>query len=431
MTGLFAVYAFDEIWNISKITYYGLLTLSNRGQEYSGMCICNNNEFKIIEGKGTIDQVIQPDKLLEINGWYGIGNVSTTSLNRLKILNSRKALSIYKFTNNEQIYHKITEELLNILNIGDYDKLCIELNNFVQKYNVSITFTYVKESELITYRDLIGIKPLCIGSYGFDMAIISSESAAIESIGGEFKYDIKPGELIVVDKYHIERIKSEELKNRYYCIMEYIYYARLDSIVDNVPIYNFRYKVGELLAKKFKLDVDVVVGIPDTGIPYAIAYSKHSGIDYHIGFVPIGKKVRAGLIQDLIERLIGIQLKLMPIKDVFKGKKVLIIDDTVLKGTTLRNVITYLRNRIGVKEIHVLVASPKIKYECPFGFEIPTSNELITANLPDEYIKYVIAADSINFIELDDLFEVFKEFNIPKEQICTACITGRIPELTK
>ncbi len=430
MTGIFAVYSFDSRWRVSKFLYYGLLTLVNRGQESTGMYLYNGDVIEV-ERRGAVDEVYNADEVAKMSGWIGHGFTSSRALGvdsiTTKIDNVKVSMCMYGIS--EQLSKIVFSSLCNHIARHDVDKIADSLVDVAVKHNVPLTFTALtSDGTMYVYRDPSGLKPMCVGSYGFEFAVISSESASIECVGADLRAYVRPGELQIYRQGSIERIKVCD-ESRRHCILEYVYYARPDSIIDGVPIYNIRYRLGEKLAERFRVDADVVVGVPETGIPYAIAYSRRTGVEYHVGFVPVGKRVRAALTQDVLERLIGVQLKLMPVRSVFRGKRVIIVDDSVLKGVTLRNVVMSLRNRIGAKEVHVLIICPRITHSCPFGMDIPDRSELITAALDEKSIAYAIGADSVRFLSLDDVLEVFREFGIRRDEVCTTCTTGQIVRL--
>ncbi len=423
MSGIFSVYAFDEAWKVAKILYYGMLSLNHRGQSCSGMII--GPELKSIEG-GDVEKSYNVEELVDVEGWYGIGWLSSPAVSRectcsLKVNERRIIITSYV------PIVDIEDKLLRCFEYAykDLDKFLDELINLSYNIKRPATFVAISDSEeMYIYRDPSGLKPLQIGSYGFDLAIVSSESCAIECVGGDYRSDICSGSLIKIDKYGIDRVEKKYRGS--ICALEFIYYSRLDSIVEGIPIYKFRRELSKILARKYKYDVDIVIGIPETGIVYALEYSKYSGNEFYIGFVQTGRRVRSALIEDVLERMIGVQLKMSPIRYVLSGKNILLIDDSLLKGVTLRSIVQYLRNRVGVGHVHVLIMSPKIVRQCPYYMEIPSEKELLCANIPDRDIPDVLGIDSIRFADIEDLYEAFRNVGIDEERICTYCMGGRL-----
>ncbi|MBS7288638.1 MAG: amidophosphoribosyltransferase, partial [Candidatus Freyarchaeota archaeon] len=261
---------------------------------------------------------------------------------------------------------------------------------------------FTDKGEMIVARDPKGVKPLVIGSFGFDYGAVASESAAIDVIGADLKADIKPGEIYVINPYTIERKTSFRDKERY-CAFEYVYFCRPDSIINGKSIYEVRMKIGEYLAEEFPVDADVVIGVPETAIPFAMAYSNVTGIPIHMGFVRSGRSVRTAIKPTQFERLVGVQLKLNPIRQAIRGKRVVLIDDSVVRGTTTRNIVNIMRNRIGAKEVHVRIGSSRLISPCPFGIEVPEKDELIAAHLTEEEVSKVVGADTFAWLSLEGM----------------------------
>ncbi|MCY0884069.1 MAG: amidophosphoribosyltransferase, partial [Acidianus infernus] len=278
------------------------------------------------------------------------------------------------------------------------------------------------EGKIIAYRDESGLKPLAIGGFGFDMAIIASEMTAMSVIGGEFRREINPGEMIILDKYNIESKKLKEPRKSY-CSIEYIYQARIDSFVNEKSIYELRIRIGEELARERPIDADTVIGVPDTAIPFAIGYSRVTGIPLDLGFTRTGSPIRTMLASNDFMKIVGVQLKLNVIKSAVFGKRVVLIDDSMVTGTTLKNTIFSLR-KMGAKEVHVLIGSPKLISYCPYGVEVPQSSELIAANLSEEEIAKVLGADSIYWLSIDGLYKV-----IGSKQLCLGCMLNSYPKV--
>ena len=425
MSGIFAIYAFDEVWKIAKILYYGILSLNHRGQSESGMAIGPQLRFMI--SGGDVEKSYNVEELVDLEGWYGIGWVNSpvvSKKNYTTINVDGKKFSIISYTPirdiEDRLYNCLKYCMEDISKGLEYlNKLCIEIRR-------PITFVAINDNEeMYVYRDVSGLKPLQIGSYGFDLALISSESCALECVGGDYRCDISPGCLIKIDKYGIDRVESGNISR--VCALEFIYYSRLDSIVEGVSIYRFRRELAKILAEKYRFDnIDIVVGIPETGIVYASEFSKFANIEFSIGFVQTGRRVRSALIEDILERLIGVQLKMSPIRYVLSGKNILLIDDSLLKGVTLRSIVQYLRNRVGVGHIHALIMSPMIVRSCPYYMEIPPENELICANISKSELADVLGLDSIHFADLEDLYRAFENVGIDRERICTYCMGGRL-----
>jgi len=436
MSGLIGIFAFDELWNVSRILYYGLLGLQHRGQERAGIATGNGKEIRVFSKNGLVENIFNEKILSELRGWYGIGVVSADPNDEQPILvgdNSKQIALVFsgKIFNREEL---ITEyNLENTLRDCEIIAQCLlkefgEVDDFkeaglnvVKKIKgVSNIIAINNTGEMIVYRDEIGLKPLVVGSFGFDYGVFASESCAIDVIGADLKADVQPGEFYYLNQYTVEREQIKEPKPKY-CAYEYVYLARPDSRINGIWIYDVRRRIGEILAEKYKIEADLVVGIPDTAIPFSMAYANKTKIPVELGFISTGRKIRTAIKPNQFERLIGVQLKLNPIKPVFRGKKVIIIDDSVVRGTTTKNTVSLLRNRIGAKEVHILVGSPRIVAGCPYGVEIPPKDELIAAHLSEEEVAIVVGADSFHWISNDDLV---KALGLKKENVCLKCFGG-------
>ena len=402
MSGIIGVYAYDKNWNISKFVYYGLVGLQNRGYSYSGITILKDSFKSLSKDSAPEDLEIPPD----FEGWSGIG-----------------------YTGTKIGYPIITDYGAMVIDgviKGDINELAKELYKDPEKAltNAKGVFSLIflsKDGRMVGYRDSYGIKPLEIGGFGFDLAILSSETSGISVIGGEFRRELKPGEIAFIDNYEISYSQVSESKH-YYCAIDLIYQSRIDSFVFNKYIYEVRVKVGEQLAEERKIDADVVIGVPDTALPFAIGYSRKTDIPFDLGFTRTGSPIRTMLASDDFLKVIGVQLKLNPIKSVVKGKRVILIDDSMVTGRTLKNTVFSLRS-LGAKEVHVLIGSPKLISRCPYGMEVPEEKDLIAANLSDEEIAKVIGADSIYWLSLEGLRKVLGN------NLCLGCMTKSYPKV--
>ena len=400
MAGIVGILAFDEIWNVSKFLKYSLMGLQHRGYANSG--------YAVLNGKISHGYFPSPPEDIEINdqGWAGIG-----------------------YTGSRKEYPLVFNDMAMVIDgvVKDDLKSIAEkiLSNPEKLSDVRGAFSLIaltSEGKMIAYRDESGLKPLAIGGFGFDMAIVASEMPAINVIGGEFRREVNPGELIIIDKYNIESRKLKEPKKSY-CTIEYIYQARIDSFVNEKPIYELRIRIGEELAKERPINADAVIGVPDTAIPFAIGYSRVTGIPLDLGFTRTGSPIRTMMASNDFMKIVGVQLKLNIVKSAVFGKRVVLIDDSMVTGTTLKNTIFSLR-KMGAKEVHVLIGSPKLISHCPYGVEVPSSSELMAANLSDEEIAKVLGADSIYWLSIEGLYKV-----IGSRELCLGCMLKTYPKV--
>lgn len=401
MGGIVGILAFDKVWNVSKFLKYSLMGLQHRGYSSTEVAIINGDKLVKVS-----DKVAPEDFNINAEGWAGIGYTGSRE-GKLYVFNEIAIVvdGVVK-DKPEEIAKSLLKDPENVKEIrGAFSLLAL-----------------TKEGEIIAYRDESGLKPLSLGGFGFDMGIISSEMTGIVVIGGDFRREINPGELVMMNRYNVESKQLTEEKPSF-CAIEYIYQARIDSYVNRRHIYDLRIRIGEQLAEERYISGDTVIGVPDTAIPFAIGYSRKTGIPLNLGFTRTGSPIRTMLASDDFLKIVGVQLKLNPIKSAIFGKKVILIDDSMVTGATLKNTVFHLR-RLGAKEVHVLIGSPKLISYCPYEVEIPPATELIAANLSDEEISRVIGADSIYWLSLEGLFKV-----IGDKRLCIGCMVGKYPKV--
>ncbi|MCI4455814.1 MAG: amidophosphoribosyltransferase [Sulfolobus sp.] len=405
MAGIVGVLAFDKVWDVTKFVYYGMLGLQHRGYSYSGLSTLNEGFSTLRERKAPED--VEEDLLAQLHGWAGVGYSGNTEGIPVE---GKEAVMVYDGV--------IKGDLPSIADsiARDPERALAELRGSAS------LIVLTKDGRMIGYRDDYGIKPLQMGGFGFDMAILASESSAFNVLGSEMTKELEPGEMVIIDVYGVETKQVKEPR-RAYCAIDIIYQSRIDSKVFGLDVYDVRVRIGEALAEERPINGDVVIGVPDTAIPYAIGYSRKLGLRLDLGFTRTGSPIRTMLAKDDFLKVVGVQLKLNPIKSSVKGKKVVLIDDSMVTGNTLKNTVFNLR-RLGAKEVHVLIGSPKLISACPYGMEVPDSKELIAANLSDEEIAKVIGADSIYWLSVEGLKKA-----IGHSHLCLGCMTKVYPKV--
>ncbi len=419
VNGIISIYAFDNTWRIGKYLYYGLLALQHRGPD----------TFRVytIEDNNIVERVLdslEPSIFSEISGHIGVAGAYTGSPSpdpAVLFETGRDSIAIIAdpYRNSNDSLELVAEQLLDT-----YKKSSSLLEAFRKVYveakvPVHVLAIISSRGELVVFRSPPGIKPMVVGGYGFDMMISSSETPAIEIIGGEPRRPLEPGEALYVNQYLVKTEKIMYSPNIRLCALEPIYLCRHDSVIDGVEVYSFRKALGEALARLFDKEIDSVVGVPETALPYAVGFSQVLGKKLEIGFVATGTRARSALRQDVLDKVIAIQLKMNPIKSVFEGKRVAVIDDSLVTGATAKTIVQILRNRLGAREVHLLIASPKITRECPYGGPIASREELLAANLDDDTILKYIEADTLSWIPLNVLEETAKKHGI---HLCTQCL---------
>ncbi len=429
-------------------TYFALYALQHRGQESCGIAV---NEDGVIYGKrgnGLVSDVIDRAFLDALpNGKMAIGhclygkrgnfnhnNAQPLVIEHIKggmaisnnggLVNSFELRSelemqgaiFHTSSNAEVIAYMVTRARLETGSIED------AIVKTMERLKGSYSFCLMSPRKLIGVRDPLGIRPLCLGKLG-DSYFLATESCALYSIGAELIRDIEPGEIVVISDEGVKSIKTHCGKESHICIFEYIYFARPDSVVDGASVHLARRNAGKFLAIDHPVDADVVIGVPDSGIDAAIGYAEQSGIPYGMGFLK-NKYIGRTFIENLAsDREIGVKIKLNPISNVVNGKKVLIVDDSIVRGTTIAGIVKRLRDA-GAKEVHARLSAPPFLYPCYYGTDIKSSKDLIAYNHSIEEIKEILDVDSIGYLKLDRLGQICDGL---KCGICDACFTGVYP----
>ena len=444
--GVFGIYVNKPV-DVASVTYYGLYALQHRGQESAGIAVANGEEVKIHKGLGLITEAFNSDNLdylKSLNGNISVGHVRYSTAGAKTVENAQPLLANTKLgpiamahngnlvnadvirellEDGGHVFHTSvdSEVLASLIARGSKRGIERAVVNAISAVRGSFAMVIMTKDKLIGIRDPHGIRPLCLGKID-EGYILSSESCALDSVGAELVRDIEPGEIVVIDSDGVKSIKYSEGTTCQTCAFEYIYFARPDSVIDELDVYNTRVKQGEVLYQEHKIDADLVVAVPDSGIPAAVGYSKASGIPYEMGFVKnryVGRTFISPS-QELRERAVAV--KLNPLKVNVKGKRVILIDDSIVRGTTSKHLIDSLR-RAGATEVHFLVASPIVKFPCYFGIDTPYRSELIGANKSVEEIRETIGCDSLGYLSLEGMYEGF----YGRRNFCVGCFNGVYP----
>lgn len=443
MSGVVGIYS-KKRDQVSQIVYYGLYALQHRGQDSSGIAVNNNGFVDYFKDSGLVHEVFPKDVMDRLRGNIAVGHVryaaskeahNTTNSEPLVVGYKRGALalahdgSIVNFLElRDQLEDRGTifqsdldaEVIANL--IAKYHKDDVEeaiinaLEDIVGSYGLVI----MTNDRLIGARDPHGLKPLSLGRLGEDY-ILASETCAFDTIGAEFIRVIEPGEVVVIDKDGIRTI-YEKQKERKLCLFELIYFARPDSKVDGKSIYLSRIEAGRQLARESAVDADIVIGAPDSGIVAAIGYAEESKIPYAEGIIK-NRYVGRTFIQPTEElRELGVKIKLNVLKENIEGKRVILVDDSVIRGTTIKRTVEMLREA-GAKEVHIRISSSPVKRSCHLGMDTPNEENLLAGNMNVEEMREVIKADSLSFISLKGMLKATGE----EDHFCTGCFTGEYP----
>lgn len=441
--GVFGIFSNKDI-DASKLTYYGLYALQHRGQESAGIAVSNGKELSVYKNMGLVADVFNPEIIDSLVGNAAIGHVRYSTTGGSNVNNAQPIMSNFKLGQiaiahngnlvNADVIRELlqdggtmfqtaidTEVILNLIARGAKKGIERAVVDAIQAIKGSYAIVILTNDKLIGVRDPNGIRPLCIGKLD-DSYIICSESCALDTVGAEFVRDVNPGEIVIVDKDGLKSINFAERTKCETCSFEYIYFARPDSVIDGIDVNKSRELAGEQLYKDSPVEADIVIGVPDSGIPAAIGYSRASGIPYTLGLIKnkyIGRTFIAPT-QELRERAVSI--KLNPVKSVIDGKRVVLIDDSIVRGTTSKRLVDLVR-AAGAKEVHFRVSSPMVKYPCYFGIDTPYRKDLIAAHKTVEEIGEFIGADSLGYLSIDALLKTLGE----NKKFCLGCFSGVYP----
>lgn len=450
--GVFGIYSDGSI-NPAYACYNGLLALQHRGQESCGIAVADEGVIDYYKDMGLVSEVFNNKILNSLPGQMAVSHVRYSTAGGSVPENSQPLVMRYvkgtlavahngNLTNAIEIRKQLEQTGAIFQTTIDSEVICYVIARERLKCHsvedaVARTMRYIKGAysllvmsprKLIAARDPHGFRPLCMGKYN-NSIVFASESAALDACGAEFIRDVEPGEIVVVDSDGIHSMKPDfEDKKQSLCIFEYIYFARSDSFIDGISVYEARKQAGRILAREFPVEADMVIGVPESGIDAAIGYSEESGIPYEKAIVKNGYIGRTFIKPSQKERMKSVRIKLNPISDMIKGKRVVIIDDSIVRGTTVDRIVTMLREA-GAKEVHMRISSPPFMWPCYYGTDIPSKGELIACNHSIEKICKLSGADSLGYLPANSLKEMLHNSPIG---FCDACFTGNYPaEITK
>ncbi len=445
--GVFGIYTADK--DVARDIFFGLTALQHRGQESAGMALCDTTGEKgnisFYKGMGLVSEVFKGDRLGTLHGNIGVGHVRYSTTGGSLIENAQPVVFNYSkgtlaTVHNGNIANSkaLKEELLNDGTVfrSDTDTEVLALliakerahtdtieeavKRVAGKLSGSYAIIIMSPRKLVAMRDPLGLKPLCIGRRGEDY-VIASESCALSAVDATFERDVEPGEIITISAEGLASDRTLSGKTPAHCIFEYIYFARLDSIIDGKSVYEARFRSGEKLAEDYPVDADIVTGVPESGLAAAEGYSARSGIPFSLVFHKNSYLGRTFIKPTKDERSVAVHLKLNVIESAVKGKSIVIIDDSIVRGTTMANLIKLLKEK-GAKEVHVRISSPPFLYPCFYGTDVPDNSELIAGSNGIEEIKKRIGADSLCYLKVEKLGMMVDDL-----PVCKACFDGIYP----
>jgi len=446
--GVFGVWAPGE--EVSKLTYFGLYALQHRGQESAGIATSTGENILVYKDMGLVSQVFNEAALESLKGHIAVGHTrySTTGASHWRNAQPTLGRTAYgtvalghngNLTNTAELLELLDERypnheselrggnttdtaVLTALLTGNPDssleQTAIEL---LPKVKGAYCLVFMDESTLYAARDPQGVRPLVLGRLERGW-VVASESAALDIVGASYVREVEPGELIAIDESGLRSSKFAEEK-RAGCVFEYVYLARPDTAISGRVVYEARVEMGRTLAKEHPVEADLVMPTPESGTPAAIGYSEQSGIPFGHGLVKNAYVGRTFIEPSQTIRQLGIRLKLNPLKAVIAGKRLIVVDDSIVRGNTQRALVKMLKEA-GAAEVHVRISSPPITWPCFYGIDFASRAELLASGLAMEDIRQSIGADSLGYLSKDGMVEAT---NQPEEKLCTACFTGKYP----
>lgn len=438
----------------SRACYYGLFALQHRGQESCGIAVNDDASIKCVKGMGLVSEFFTKDKIADLKGDIAIGHVRYSTTGESSPANAQPLVTQYvkgtlsivhngNLTNAITLKNRLEEEGAIFHTTVDSEVIAYmiakerttspSVEEAVRRVMNEIEGGYalivMSPRKLIAARDPYGLKPLVMGRIrnedGSDAIVFASETCALSATGAELIRDVEPGEIIIAEDGKFKAMPSGLVKPCSKCVFEYIYFARPDSVIDGISVFDARRKAGALLARQYPVEADCVIGVPESGIDAALGYALESGIPYEKGFVKNSYVGRTFIKPSQEERARSVRIKLNPIESAVKGKRVVMIDDSIVRGTTIANLVNLLRSA-GASEVHVRISSPPFIRPCFYGTDVPSCDKLIACRHTIDEIRDIIGADSLGYLKVDSLGDMLGEEG---HHFCDACFTGDYPNI--
>lgn len=441
--GVFGIFGHP---NAAELTYYGLYALQHRGQESAGIVTSDGRQFREHKGMGLVSQIYNGQVLHDLVGKMAVGHTRYSTTGSSNIRNAqpltgnclRGQIAVAhngNLTNAAELRDKLeakgvmfqttvdSEVILNLLAQPALDGNENHLVSVVRQIEGAFSLVIMTETELIGVRDPHGFRPLSIGKVD-DAWVLSSETCAFDLIHAKFVRDVEPGEIVIINRDGIQSIKAyPEQKRIAFCMFEYVYFARPDSTIAGRNVYKVRVEMGRQLAREYPVDADLVIPVPDSGVYASLGYAEESKIHYEMAFIRNHYVGRSFLQPSQLIRDFNVRVKLNLIEELVRGKRVIIVDDSIVRGTTCKARVKTLKDA-GAKEVHVRVSCPPHMNPCVYGIDFPDRNKLMAANHSVEAIREYLNADSLHYLSLDGMV---KATGLPKENFCLACWDGNYP----
>jgi len=428
----------------SKLAYFSLHALQHRGQEAAGISSADGEKVHTIKDRGLVLKVFNEENLKTLKGSSAIGHTRYSTAGNDSILDAQPVFARYdlgemaivhngNLTNAEEVRERLikrgaifqtfmdTENLIHLIAKSEQEKLLDRIIDAVQKIEGAFSLVFLSRTKMFAMRDRFGFRPLSLGRLPNGGYIVASETCAFDLVGATFIRDVEPGELLVFEEDKAPKsIKIYEPQPKH-CIFEYVYFARPDSSVFGQSVYETRKNMGKELAHIAPVEADLVIPVPDGGVPSAIGYAQESGIPYEMGIMRNHYIGRTFIEPTQEMRDLKVKMKLSPVIDLIKGKRVIVIDDSIVRGTTSKRIIKMLKDA-GASEVHMRISSPPTTDPCFYGVDTPNKEKLIAANMSTQEICDFIEADSLAYLDAESLL---RSVNATDDSYCTACFTGK------
>lgn len=442
--GVIGLYT-DDPDRIAYMACYGLIALQHRGQESAGIAVKNEHGVKYFKDMGLVQEVFDDEKLNQLKGNVAIGHVRYSTTGDSHVTNAQPLVVRHKggaiaLAHNGNLVNantiredledagaifqtSIDSEAIAALIAKNYKEgLELSLIRSLKQLKGSFALVILADDKLIGVRDSFGLRPLCLGKLegGY---VLASETCALDVLGATFVRDIEPGEIVIIDESGVNSFKFAESTRKAVCSFEYVYFARPDSDIDGVNVYMTRRNAGRILAQEHPVEADMVMAVPDSGTAGAIGFAEESGIPMGIGLIKNKYMGRTFIQPDQKIRELSVGLKLNVLKENVKGKRIVLVDDSIVRGTTSKKIVEMLK-KAGAKEVHMRITSPPVCHSCYFGIDTPSPAQLIGATMTVDEINNIIGSDSLGYLSNKGLVE---SIGCAKNQLCTACFDGDYP----
>ena len=433
----------------ARVAFFALYALQHRGQESAGIASGDGRTLRNFTGMGLVSQAFRQEDLDRLPGYVAVGHTRYSTTGSSSILNAQPFISRspqveLALSHNGNVVNALelrdrlqewgvtcttgsdSEVVAHLLAWAPGETWAEKTAYLMRSLQGAYSLTVATKDAVLGIRDPMGIRPLCIGRHGAGW-VIASESCALDHIGAQFLREVEPGETVVIDRNGITSIPCPvETKRSAHCIFEHIYFARPDSILEGQLTYLSRMRMGERLAREHPADADLVIAVPDTANAAAIGYAREMGLPYSEGLVKNRYVGRTFIQPDQRFRELGVRNKFNPMPEVLGGKRIAVVDDSIVRGTTTPHIVSLLR-RAGAIEVHVRVCAPPIMHPCYFGVDMPNKSELLANGRSIEEIRQFIKADSLGYLSIEAVHEVVNHASDPQKGFCDACFTGRYP----